>query len=92
MQQLYSGGKNDVILKWRHPLDVDGWNEYIIDWRYIHDDDDVNSQHVFFQRCILVEKKRRDGDNVIATSCQRCFTNVVSTSIDQRCINVVLQT
>ena len=39
--------------------------------------------HVVVSTC----RQARDVDNLISTSYQRCFTNVVSTSINQRCIN-----
>ena len=41
------------------------------------------------RRCfngVFLSKKCRNVDNVIWTLCQRCFTNVISTSISQHCI------
>ena len=43
----------------------------------------ISDNTALFRRCIFVEK-RRDIDNVIPTSCQRRFKNVVSTSINRR--------
>ena len=71
-----------------HPEAISEKGYYTLIIQVVYSTEDIPSCKPRCFNVVFWSKKGRDVDNVVSTLNQRCFTNVVSTSIKQSCFHV----